>query len=190
MCSCVAVYLQHRCCVRATAENSSFLTPMNITRRCCGVSAILAPPRRVTTYLLTFLLSVGVTQGEADDNDDDDDDDERQAMHGLIVEHAYTVNASTTVSQSQSLPCRLSRPPSSFLSGLRSVCPRYVLKSVGHRSQCAGLCHSSVHLPHPPCIRTFTCPLGKNLGNLDTLLRQLFQDRVLTRSLDSPPQLT
>ena len=63
-----------------------------------ALSVILAPSTNVTTYLLTYLLSVDVTQGE--DGDDDDDSAERQSMYGLIVEHAYTVNAATTVSRS------------------------------------------------------------------------------------------
>jgi len=40
----------------AAAERSSVRTPMNTRWRHCGVSAMLAPSKNVTIYLLTYLL--------------------------------------------------------------------------------------------------------------------------------------
>jgi len=41
---------------------TSFLTTMNTIRRCCGVSAILAPFTNVVTYLLTCLLFLSLSR--------------------------------------------------------------------------------------------------------------------------------
>jgi len=87
--------MQDRCQTSCGNVSGVVRTPSGVV---VAVSVILAPSTNVTTYLLTYLLSVDVTQGEA--GDDDDDSAERQSMYGLIVEHAYTVNAATTVSRS------------------------------------------------------------------------------------------